>query len=117
MLSKIRTKAAAAIAAGLVALSGGGIAYAASGQPASSFRQIACVQYGKAGSASGNWMQYDWNDSRCPAGTYTVHLAPVPGPTVTVTETVTPSPSNSVSTSPSPSPSASSSTPAAPPAG
>jgi hypothetical protein len=38
----------------------------------------ACVTHGKTRSALGNWMQYDWNDSKCPAGTYAASLAPVP---------------------------------------
>lgn len=30
----------------------------------------ACVEHGKPGSVLGNWMLYDWNNSKCPAGTY-----------------------------------------------
>lgn len=88
------------IAGTIVGASGGIAAYAAT--QGSGFQQIACVEHGQAGSAAGNFMEYDWNDSLCPVGTYEVHLAPLtdsdsPAPTVTVT--VTPSVSPSVSPS------------------
>jgi hypothetical protein len=85
-----------------VALFGGvgGAAYAATSSTTAGFQQIACVQFGAPNSAKGNVMLYDYNDAKCPAGTYQVDLAnpnPAPKPTPTVTVTVTPSPSTSTS--------------------
>ena len=94
---KIRTKVAAAVAAVSLAVIGGGAAYAAT-QPGSQFQQVACVKFGTPGSANGNVMLYDYNDSACPAGTYRVKLDQ-PEPVVTVTQTVKPSPSVSASSS------------------
>ena len=69
----------------------------------STFQQIACVKYGTPGSAAGNVMWYDWNDSACPVGTYEVKLAqPQPEPTATVTATPSPSPSKTVTATASP---------------
>lgn len=66
-----------AIIAGAMLAAGGG-AYAATSNSAPSFQQEACVHFGQAGSSAGNVMDYDWNDSACPAGTYMVHLAQYP---------------------------------------
>lgn len=34
----------------------------------------ACVEHGKPNSVLGNWMLYNWNNSKCPANTYPVSL-------------------------------------------
>lgn len=88
-----KTKALIAAGAATLVLAGGSAvaAEAASTQPAQ-WQEIACVHYGTPGSAAGNTMEYDYNDSACPPGTYRVHLANYPDvdPTATVTVTAIP---------------------------
>lgn len=103
-------RAAIAAATTIIALGlGGGIALAATSGSGGGFQEIACVHFGQPGSAAGNTMDYDYNDSACPAGTYRVHLAQFPDvdPAATVTVTATPSASPSASASSSATPSAS----------
>jgi|SRR5579859_218231 len=68
------------LAAGITAalMAGGGTAYAVTSSSVSAFQQEACVHFGQPGSSAGNVMDYNWNDSTCPAGTYMVHLAQYP---------------------------------------
>ena len=116
MLKNTKAKLAAAVAAVALAVTGGGAAYAATSSPAAPFRPVACVEYGKPGSVQGNVMLYDWNGSKCPAGTYAVDLAQAvdddpaapdfdPKPVdIDPVVTVTPSPSVSASSTASPTP-------------
>lgn len=90
---------AAAIAVGALAVIAGGGAALAASSSSSGFQAQACVTFGKAGSAAGNYMLFDWNDSACPPGTYLVHLANYPDVDPTVTVTATPSASASSSAS------------------
>jgi hypothetical protein len=53
--------------AGVIGLASTALASTASTRPVS---HTACVEHGKPNSVLGNWMLYDWNNSKCPAGTY-----------------------------------------------
>ena len=101
---------------GLVsALAVGGMVYSADASTTGPAVVNVCVERGPAGgtNATGNIMEYDWNNSACPSGTYRVQLsgAPVVAPTPTPTAT-TPTPTPTATTpTPTPTPTVTTPTP------
>lgn len=110
----------ATVTAAVVLAAGGGyVASAATNAPATAapttVTHTACVTYGPTGSknATGNVMQYDWNGTACPKGTYAVKFispaTPAPKP---IPPTPTPTPTN-----PTPTPTPTNPTPTPTPTG